>query len=490
MKLILAFFLLAGIGLFADGVQPAGAGTETNPYQVETLDNLLWVSTNSASWNSYFIQTADIDASETESWNNGAGFSPIGIVYPRFYGTYNGYHYTISGLYIDRPNSDYQGLFGFSSGAVFENIGIINADINGNMYVGGLVGWNNSSTIYNCYSTSSIEGDEYVGGLVGCNTYSTISRSYSNSIISGSYHVGGCAGSNMGGTVIHCYNTGNVDGNTNVGGVIGINSLDAIISNCYNTADIDGNADVGGVSGSNSFNSNINNSYNIGNIDGSDDIGGLVGRNYEAIISNCYSIGTVNGNEYVGAVIGINTIPVVSDNFWDTETSMMTVGVGFGSNNGVTAKTTVEMHTQSTFTDAGWDFIGESVNGSEDYWDIDASINSGYPYISMPVLGIDDNEMNEVTVPATLEANYPNPFNPETTISFSISKGSTVELAIYNIKGQKVKMLVDKHLSNGSYSVVWYGDNDNGVQVVSGIYFYKLSVDNESQLVKKCLLLK
>ena len=88
-------------------------------------------------------------------------------------------------------------------------------------------------------------------------------------------------------------------------------------------------------------------------------------------------------------------------------------------------------------------------------------------------------------------ANYPNPFNPSTTISFSLNTENTedTEIIIYNIKGQKVKTLIDDQYSKGAHSVIWDGRDENNQSVSSGLYFYKLSSGKEVQ-VKKMLLLK
>ena len=75
---MLLIALTMSTSLMADGTQPTGSGTSGDPYQVSILDNLLWISTTSVSWSSYFEQTAIIDASTTSGWNSGAGFSPIG----------------------------------------------------------------------------------------------------------------------------------------------------------------------------------------------------------------------------------------------------------------------------------------------------------------------------------------------------------------------------------------------------------------------------
>ena len=87
-------------------------------------------------------------------------------------------------------------------------------------------------------------------------------------------------------------------------------------------------------------------------------------------------------------------------------------------------------------------------------------------------------------------SNYPNPFNPTTTIEFSIQKDSDIELSIFNIKGQKIKSLTQDEFNCGSHSIIWSGDDDIGNPVSSGIYLYKLNVNNNTEVVKRCLLLK
>ena len=86
--------------------------------------------------------------------------------------------------------------------------------------------------------------------------------------------------------------------------------------------------------------------------------------------------------------------------------------------------------------------------------------------------------------------NYPNPFNPTTTISFSIPEESKVGLSIFNIKGQKIKSLLSDQMSAGKHSIVWNSEDASGKKVSSGIYLYKLNVNGKTETVKKCLLLK
>ncbi len=89
-----------------------------------------------------------------------------------------------------------------------------------------------------------------------------------------------------------------------------------------------------------------------------------------------------------------------------------------------------------------------------------------------------------------LIGNYPNPFNPETAISFSILESSTnAEISIYNIKGQKVRMLINTEFSSGFHTLVWDGKNDAGRSVTSGIYFYKMQTEDYSK-TRKMMLIK
>ncbi len=87
-------------------------------------------------------------------------------------------------------------------------------------------------------------------------------------------------------------------------------------------------------------------------------------------------------------------------------------------------------------------------------------------------------------------SNYPNPFNPSTTISFSILNDSKINLSIYNIKGQVVKTLIDENLDRDYYNINWNGNNKKNESVSSGVYFYKLNVNGKTKSVKKCILMK
>ena len=103
---------------------------------------------------------------------------------------------------------------------------------------------------------------------------------------------------------------------------------------------------------------------------------------------------------------------------------------------------------------------------------------------------ISPNTVTEVPEYSTrLTGNYPNPFNPETKIEYSIAKAGNAELTIYNIKGQRVKTLINDHIEAGDHSIVWNGKDDKGTDVSSGVYFYRLKTADGVHN-KKMLLLK
>jgi parallel beta-helix repeat protein len=87
-------------------------------------------------------------------------------------------------------------------------------------------------------------------------------------------------------------------------------------------------------------------------------------------------------------------------------------------------------------------------------------------------------------------SNFPNPFNPTTTIEFSIQNDSQIELSIFNIKGQKIITLANNEFIKGNHSLIWNGDDSFGNLVSSGVYLYKLKVNDKTEAMKKCLLLK
>ena len=109
--------------------------------------------------------------------------------------------------------------------------------------------------------------------------------------------------------------------------------------------------------------------------------------------------------------------------------------------------------------------------------------------IQIPIKFGDAEELEEST-PAhfKLERNYPNPFNPETVIKFTLAQDCQVTLKVYNILGQVVNTVVDEMLPAGGHSVIWNGKNEQGRDVASGVYFYRIKADDFESIQKMTLL--
>ncbi|MCF7921033.1 MAG: T9SS type A sorting domain-containing protein [Candidatus Cloacimonetes bacterium] len=104
-------------------------------------------------------------------------------------------------------------------------------------------------------------------------------------------------------------------------------------------------------------------------------------------------------------------------------------------------------------------------------------------------MGKDQNNMVQENVNILSFSNYPNPFNPITSINFELAEDSDVVISVYNLKGQEVKKLTEENFTSGPHSVTWNGDDNNRKSVASGVYFYKVTAGN-SVSVNKMLMLK
>ncbi len=355
-----------------------GNGTPEDPYKVSTLEHLKWISEHSYVWNEHFRQTADIDASDTSTWNDGKGFSPIGrrsrFAGP-FTGTYDGAHHTIDNLYINRPDTPRVGLFGLVEQGDSEpiedsttptgeisHLGVTNADITGKSDVGGLVGQYGQAleTIKDCYTTGKVEATgntSYVsvGGLVGYSASSTITDSHSTATVIGTGCAGGLVGyfssgtlknsyfsrtledtdhqGRLGGligrshdvTIENCYSVGTVNtGSEKVGGLIG-DARYSTVKNSYSRMDVmeevPGSVSyAGGLIGKASSGSTISQSYSTGQLVASGaNIGGLVGAvdaGREAVtISDCYSRSNVRGGEKVAGLVWENNGGTITNSY-------------------------------------------------------------------------------------------------------------------------------------------------------------------------------
>ena len=308
-------------------------------------------------------------------------------------------HGTITNCYVEGGSvlgeQRIGGIVGHNSGTIINCYA--NGSVTGYSDVGGMVGFN-SGTISDCCASGSVRGYGHVGGLVGAlGGLGRIIDSYATAGVLGEYEIGGLVGYISWGTIVNCCASGNVTGYECVGGMVGSigyfpsSSLSfspppppAKISNCYSTGDVTGNRMVGGLVGW-LINGTIANCYSTGSVSGYGLIGGLLGVKASFIIwqgflgitgdtiSDFYSTANITGNSGVGQMIR-GSIREVVNSFWDVESS------GRATSAGGTGKTTVEMQTASTFLAAGWDFMGETKNGTEDiWWILEARAGRDYP---------------------------------------------------------------------------------------------------------------
>jgi len=437
----------------AEAKYGGGSGTEQDPYLIYTSEQMNTIGANQDDWGKHFRLMADIDLSAY----TGTQFNIIGRYFdsndPRnkpFYGVFDGNNKRISNFTWTSYDINYVGLFGYLGGpGQIKNLGMENVNVkagNGddvgglvgynysgtitNCYstgkvlgtddvgglvgetlggsltdcysasrvwgvdcVGGLVGENWGSTITDCYSTGGVSGTEYVGGLVGKNWWTTtgIAHCYSTGSVSAAdRRVGGLVGDNYHSTITYCYSTGSVSGEIQVGGLVGEN-YSAMITDCYSTGSVSaGWNDGGGLVGYNGYDSVITDCYSTGNVTGHySAVGGLVGQNVSTII-DCYSIGSVSGTTDVGGLVGLDSGGQIWDSFWDKQTSGQLTSAG-----GI-PKTTDEMKTMNTFTNAGWDFVNvwhicEATNYPRLRWQIlagDFLCPYGIDFIDFAVLSL------------------------------------------------------------------------------------------------------
>jgi len=131
-------------------------------------------------------------------------------------------------------------------------------------------------------------------------------------------------------------------------------------------------------------------------------------------------------------------------------------------------------------------YIFMNMTGNHSYG-VAAVYNDGMSDIES--MGVDADDNNELPVVTALNGNYPNPFNPETTIKMALKTDGLVRMDIYNVRGQKVRTLVNEYMEAGNHDVIWTGDDDNGQKVGSGVYFYNMKFGKYTS-TKKMILMK
>lgn len=379
---------------------------DEEPLQIRTVGDLQGVGMNLTG---HFILMNDLDMGNSE-------FEPIGGIGDgeRFSGIFDGNGYTISNLRIRREGVNTgNGLFAsLESTGTIRNLGLENVDVIGGSNTGALVG-----QLY--------------------------------------------------GTVSHCWSSGTVrsqvGGRVNTGGLVGTMQEGSLLDQSYSTAEVSGtNRRTGGLVGANR--GTIRDSYATGSVtaertDSDGHAGGLVGDNEGTIVTS-YATGAVSGTMPGGLAGTISG--VITDSYWDEQTTGMGTAAGGGSGDHSTAfgRTTAQMTGVAALEHmAGLDF--------DQIW----YHTEGYPALKWQ----DDDEKDTSVSPEdhpqqlSLRQNWPNPFNSQTLISYTLPGEMPVRLAVYDVLGRKVGLLVNEVQASGNHEVRW---DASGMS--SGVYVYRL----------------
>jgi hypothetical protein len=418
-----AVVLLLSLCAAASAKYSGGTGEPNDPYRIATPNDLNDIGNHVEDFNKCFVMVNDVNLAE---YIGHYRFNVIGMWDEPFKGVFDGNGHVILNFTYNEPEADYPvALFSYAGdpnceikhltlsepnlvggtrvaalvGKFYDgrisNCHVLSGKILGANLVAGLIGSCESGTIVNstsyadvnggsdfagglvavadvnisgCFASGSVSAYICVGGLIGGSHSSTVSDSHASGSVSGYKMVGGLVGSTGAGfRLLRSYYEGEVLGHDrDIGGLVGANEGSLI--SCYATGSVSGTVNyVGGLCGSNDE-GGISDCYARGDVSGDTVVGGLCGTNYSGTVSNCYAVGRVDANSIVGGLVGDDDGGSYTKSFWDTDVNPDVNGIGNANDVNVIGKTTAEMMTESTFTDAGWDFVGETANGSDDIW--------------------------------------------------------------------------------------------------------------------------
>ena len=349
-KTLLASMLLLVTIIFSEtiAIRPSNwdsndAGTVINPFLINNLANLRWLSENAVDWwideftPVHFLQTADIDAAESKNWNNGNGFRPIGRLgtvqgwsgyhINLFVGVYNGNNHKISNIYNAydfRPYFSATGLFSYVQDSIIENLNVENIQIETTLEdeIGGVAGFLYRSIIQNCNTSGNINANRNrinAGGIVGEMSDAEIVNCSSSVNIIGigqNVQIGGIVGyARNSSSISHNSCSGFLHGEGSfptLGGIVGEVSrninIEHNISHCTLSIERATSARAGGIVGYASRNISIvnNSSYSSINLQSIHvTSGGIVAYlSRDSKVENCYAIVAINSSSETGPNIG------------------------------------------------------------------------------------------------------------------------------------------------------------------------------------------
>lgn len=319
----------------------SGSGTADDPYRIYNAVQLNQVRNFVGVEDVYFSLEADIDMTDWIAENNPAqGWQPIEGGNFVTVLDFNGNGHIIKNLWINRPDTDYIGLFGRLSaeGSIYD-LQLENADYVGGDCIGGIIGSASGMNLESCDFDGKIAGNNKIGGLLGwtCDFEGIrIVDCVSRCVITGGDEIGGIVGnasysyefdySYRSLNVSNCLSYCQIEGNADIGGIIGnaylwSNYGNIHMSECYSFSVIRGKNNLGGIVGCYVYNNQgtgVYDCYSNGNIVGYSNIGSIAGNfkgyNLGSVgINNCYSnYNVIEGDNNVGGVIGI--VDIDNDN--------------------------------------------------------------------------------------------------------------------------------------------------------------------------------
>lgn len=334
----------------------SGEGTESKPYLIESIEDLvafsnkvnagdnydgknvkLTISLDFQSEKSYIdaqrkdfkdINGNSIEEGLKTELTTGTGFKPIGNSSHKFNGIFDGDNCTISNLYLN-TTGDNVGLFGYiDSESNIKNLLLTNANINVNgLNIGSLVGYSNGGKIENIKTTKGkVIGTQYVGGIVGrlsnngniyhCVNQNEVQANGKLNTNDNLYHceVGGIVGRCENATVQNSMNLGNIKATQGIclGGIVGQAITNSLIDSCNNKGEVGEliNGNVGGIVGDFQSNAKISRCFNSNTITGDGYVGGIAGifgHKSQVSIENCYNTGSITANSNYGGICGITS---------------------------------------------------------------------------------------------------------------------------------------------------------------------------------------
>ena len=430
------------------------AGTEENPYLISNLENLRWLSGSLnvfSNPNFHYLQTNDIDAISTKEWKYGfwgIGYYDEWSEERPFRGHYDGGNFKIKNIHaFNQPDFPllgesviYNSLFGVTNGATIKNVNLENFTIiSARPLIGVLINSAKNTSVINC---------SIVGTITLIANMDFPHFRYGGSLITG--------------------------------------ASNSYIENCYSSATVIINEPTNDSIAGLIFglhNSTLINSYFNGKIIAepiSTDHYALIYSTTNSFIQNCYVASKSDFDNVISFVNRLETT-TISNNVWDFEVSGITLLYNelIGDDNIIEnnlSLSSAEMKRVKIYEESGWDF--------ETVWAINPNFNDGYPFLRSHHPEIEHvTEKDNVIKPINQTWVYPNPVLGSEVNIKSTSRNNSLEVTIYNIRGQLINRSNEFFTKDGESVFTWNKRDMNNNEVTSGVYFYKIVDPNDKNSV-------